>query len=659
VGNGETSSRILARSAQACGLACSTIGAAAIVGSVTRQSFLMGVRESYIPMAPNTAIGFLVLGTGLFAVAAEQIRQVETPRNQHGSASGIVNGSGRLRWARELAGVGALVVALVCVLRLVEYSAGTSFAVDSWFMRAPSGKLGSVPLGKMALFTAIAFLGASLGLAILAWSRQSSSQAAWNIAGAGATVAGAIGLVFALGYLFSPNAPLLYGSEAIPLALNTAVAFVLLGTGLAAAAGPNAIPLLRVCGTSISARLLRVFLPLVVGTVVMVAWLTHVVSTTAGGSSAAISSAALATAAIFVFGFTLEQIAGRVGQRIEQAEAALQQAHDQLELKVVERTRALQQANEDLAGALRDKNVAYVALQKSHEDLMQTQGRMLQQANLASLGQTAAGVAHEINNPLAFVTNNITVLKREVTDLHDILRLYQQAETTLAAYQHDLLERIRELSEEIDLPFVQANLDGLLDRSREGLKRIQKIVENLRDFAHLEEAQSQEADLSAGVTATVNILQELAARKHVTLETELQHVPKLNCYPAKINMVVQNLVLNAIDACSAGGKVVVRTRAREEAVEIEVADDGCGIDPAIQGKVFDPFFTTKPVGQGTGLGLSMSYGIIKDHGGSIDFESEPGQGTRFVLVVPFSPKSRVAAPHDPRSQNTWPAPAQA
>ena len=619
----------------------------------------MGLRESYIPMAPNTAIGFLVLGTGLVAVAAGQPWQIDTEQNEHGAGSSIVGEQAPRRWARELAGVGAFLVALVCVLRLVEYSAGTSLDVDSWFLRAPEGKLGSVPLGKMALFTAIAFLGGSLGLAILAWSGRPSSQQAWNIAGAGATATGAIGLVFALGYLFSPHAPLLYGSDSIPMALNSAIGFVLLGTGIAAAAGPSAFPLRRVCGGSISARLLRVFLPLVVGTVVMVAWLTHVISTTVGGSSTAISSAALATAAIFVFGFSLERIAGRVGQRIEQAEAALQQAHDELELKVQERTRALHQANLDLSALYRDLNAAHGALQKSHDDLKQTQGRMLQQANLASLGQTAAGVAHEINNPLAFVTNNITLLKREVTDLHDILRLYQQAETTLGAYRHDLLERIRTLSDEVDLPFVQANLDGLLDRSREGLKRIQKIVENLRDFAHLEEAESQEADLSAGVTATVSILHELAARRHVTLETELENVPKLNCYPAKINMVIQNLVVNAIDACSAGGTVVVRTRAREEAVEIEVADDGCGIDPAIQGKVFDPFFTTKPVGQGTGLGLSMSYGIIKDHGGSIDFESETGRGTRFTCVIPFSPNSRSASPTGSRTQDARPAQAQA
>ena len=324
MGGGETSILILARTAQACGLASSTIGAAAIVGSATRQPFLMGVRESYIPMAPNTAIGFLVLGMGLYAVAADGFPLIQTPRNQQRLGSVLGAGSGWRRWVRELAGVGAILVALLCILRLLEFSAGTSFDVDSWFMRGPGGKLGSVPLGKMAFFTAIAFLGASLALALLAWSRPTGSQNARNLAGAGATVTGAIGLVFALGYLFSPDAPLLYGSEAIPMALNTAVGFVLLGTGLAAASGPSSFPLHRVCGTSISARLLRVFLPLVVGTVVTVAWLTHVVSTTAGSSSTAISSAALATAAIFVFGFSLERIAGRVGQQIEQAETALQ-----------------------------------------------------------------------------------------------------------------------------------------------------------------------------------------------------------------------------------------------------------------------------------------------------------------------------------------------
>ena len=230
-----------------------------------------------------------------------------------------------------LAGTGAMGIALICVLRLVEYAARTSFALNSWFMRTPAGTFDGVPMGKMALFTAIAFLGASAALASLARSRLHRKEHLLSWAGAAGTIAGAIGLVFTLGYLFSPNAPLLYGSQSIPMALNTAIAFVVLGTGLAIAAGPGTFPLRRLCGPSISARLLRVFLPLVVGTVVVVAWLTHVVATTAGSSSTAISAAALATAAIFVFGFTLERISGRVGKQIERAESALQQAHDLLE----------------------------------------------------------------------------------------------------------------------------------------------------------------------------------------------------------------------------------------------------------------------------------------------------------------------------------------
>ena len=201
-------------------------------------------------------------------------------------------------------------------------------------------------------------------------------------------------------------------------------------------------------------------------------------------------------------------------------------------------------------------------------------------------------------------------------------------------------ERIREFSEEVDLPFVLTNLGGLLDRSREGLKRIQKIVENLRDFARLDEAEFKEADLNAGISATVAILSGVAARRQVTLEMDLAALPKLSCYPAKINMVVQNLVLNAIDACPSarqGRRPHPHPGGNDDGnglIEVEVADDGCGIEPAIQNRIFDPFFTTKPIGQGTGLGLSMSYGIIKDHGGTIDFVSTPGEGTHFCFRIP-------------------------
>jgi two-component system NtrC family sensor kinase len=181
---------------------------------------------------------------------------------------------------------------------------------------------------------------------------------------------------------------------------------------------------------------------------------------------------------------------------------------------------------------------------------------------------------------------------------------------------------------------VLENLDGLMDRSRGGLHRIQRIVEGLRDFAHLEEAEFQDADLNAGVRSTVSLMRTLAEVRQVVLETDLAPIPHLSCYPAKLNMVLQSLISNAIDASPPGGRVLVSTRPVGPGIEVEVADAGSGIPVEIHDKVFDPFFTTKPIGKGTGLGLSISYGIVKDHGGTIDFESTPGQGTRFTVRLP-------------------------
>jgi two-component system, NtrC family, sensor kinase len=596
------------RLAQACGALVAVAGGAALLGWAIKQPVLMGLRASYIPMAPNTALAFIVLGLGLFLVVIEQ------------------------GWARGLAGGLAAVVGVVGLLRLGEFATDAEFSVDRWFIPVRGGQLGLAPIGKMSLPTALAFVAASLALLTHAWG--SRGQSLRNAAGVCGLATGMTGLVFCLGYLFSPNAALLYGTDSIPMALNTALCFLALSLGLTAAAGMEAFPLTRLSGPSIRARLLRIFLPLVVGTVGVVAWLTHLVTTTSGSSSAAISSAFLATAAIVLFGVICERIAGHVGGQIEEVESQLQRAHDMLEAKVDERTQELSRANRELAGALRESQLAHESLKLAHLELKQAQSRMLQQARMASLGQTAAGVAHEINNPLAFVTNNLVILKREVSGLHDLLRLYQQAEQTLVMYQRDLHSRISELAAEVDLPFVLENLDSLLERSRSGLLRIQKIVADLQDFAHLEEAEFKEADLNAGISTTVRLMQSLADFRQVKLETDLAPVPRTTCFPAKINLVIQSLISNAIDACPAGGKVLIKTRAREEGIEIGVSDDGCGIAPAIRDRIFDPFFTTKPVGKGTGLGLSISYGIVKDHAGAIDFESIPGEGTRFTIRLP-------------------------
>jgi PAS domain S-box-containing protein len=269
---------------------------------------------------------------------------------------------------------------------------------------------------------------------------------------------------------------------------------------------------------------------------------------------------------------------------------------------------------------------------QAHEALKRAQSQLVQQEKLASLGLLVAGVAHEINNPLAFVINNLAVLERDLGDVLRLLQLYESADG-----QPDSAEAIRRFRDRADIDYTLANLPDLLKRTREGLRRIQRIVSDLRAFGRVDEGELIEVDLNAGIESTVTIALGHAKKKGVSIETDLAPLPRVSCYAAKINQVILNLLTNAIDACDSGGHVVVRTRPEAGGVRIEVADNGCGIPAAVRDRIFDPFFTTKPVGQGTGLGLSITYGIIQDHGGTIEVESEPGQGTCFTIRLPLRP----------------------
>ncbi|HSV13361.1 MAG TPA: ATP-binding protein, partial [Tepidisphaeraceae bacterium] len=290
---------------------------------------------------------------------------------------------------------------------------------------------------------------------------------------------------------------------------------------------------------------------------------------------------------------------------------------------------------------LREQNVKLQDLARSerdaHETLKRAQSQMVQSEKLAGLGQLVAGVAHEINNPLSFVNNNVAVLQRDVGAIAKLLKMYRQADPLVQAGNAELMSEIRDLCDAIDIDYTLTSIDELTMRSREGLKRIQQIVKDLRDFARLDESDLHEVDLNHGVESTVNIIRGRAKSKQVLLELDLHPLPPVACFPAKVNQVIMNLLANAIDACRDGGKVTISTHALDngDGVRVEVADTGSGIPPDVRERIFDPFFTTKKQGEGTGLGLSISYGIIQDHGGTIEVESKEGEGSRFTVTLPL------------------------
>ena len=289
----------------------------------------------------------------------------------------------------------------------------------------------------------------------------------------------------------------------------------------------------------------------------------------------------------------------------------------------------------------------------AHSALKSAQTKLIQSERLAAVGQLVAGVAHEINNPLAFVTNNIAVLQRDIAQVRNLLQLYRSADRTLAAHDPGLHERLSAAAEACDLEYVFTSLIELPVRSREGLKRIQEIVRALLDTARVQSVGvlQEGIDLNAGIESTALIIQGLAKHQAVKLQLELGSLPRITCDPKRINQVILNLLTNAIDACAEGAAtrpagsekiITVRTRSEGDGVAMSVIDNGTGIPQEILGKIFEPFFTTKPQGRGTGLGLSISHGIVVDHGGWIEVTSEPGIGSTFTLHLPSRPPTAVA-----------------
>jgi signal transduction histidine kinase len=277
-------------------------------------------------------------------------------------------------------------------------------------------------------------------------------------------------------------------------------------------------------------------------------------------------------------------------------------------------------------------------LAEQNRTLRETQAALVQVEKMASIGQLAAGVAHEVNNPLAYVTNNVAVLRRDVLPAMALLAKYREARRHLESAAPDLAAETARMEHEMDWAYLQENLTPLFDKTLSGLERVRDIVNNLRDFARLDEAEFKEADLNAALASTLEILGHEIKQKNLRVDTAFGQIPPVLCHPGKLNQVFLNLLHNAVQACSIGGRVTVRTKPDGPSlVLIELADDGCGIAPENLPNIFNPFFTTKPVGEGMGLGLSISYAIVRDHGGTITVNSAPGRGSTFRIRLPLQP----------------------
>ena len=305
---------------------------------------------------------------------------------------------------------------------------------------------------------------------------------------------------------------------------------------------------------------------------------------------------------------------------------------------------------------LKEQNVTLQELAESeheaHEALKAAQSRMVETEKLASLGQLVAGVAHEINNPLAFVSNNVAVLERDLLDLVALIGFYRRLRDAGDPEKASLEEQIGQLCEQLDLDYCLENLPRIIDRSREGLRRIERIVKDLRLFARVDEGEWNECDLNPGIESSVNMVQGFARKHGVKVVMELGALPPVRCRAARLHQVVVNLLMNAIDACGNNGTVTIRTGADPDrgGIQFEIADTGSGIDPAIRERIFDPFFTTKPIGEGTGLGLSISYGIVQEHNGTIEVQSTPGSGSCFTVRIPLQSKRPGAGQASPAAQ---------
>ncbi|MDO8688449.1 MAG: ATP-binding protein [Dehalococcoidia bacterium] len=293
---------------------------------------------------------------------------------------------------------------------------------------------------------------------------------------------------------------------------------------------------------------------------------------------------------------------------------------------------------------------------KAEKALEQVESQLMQSDKLASIGQLAAGVAHELNNPIAFISSNIGVLGEYFVDIRAVIVKYREAAGAVRAGDWDeaglLLVEASAKEIDVEMDFLLGDVFKLIKQSQDGTERVRRIVTDLRNFARADTCKPEYADINECVESTLSIVWNELKYK-ATIRKDLGDIPKTWCHAMKRGQVFMNLLVNAAQAISDKGEIAIKTFSENGYICAQVSDTGCGIPREHLPKLFEPFFTTKPVGSGTGLGLSVAYGITRDHGGSISVESEVGKGTTFTVRIPvMSSPLEAATAGDERANAT-------
>lgn len=279
-------------------------------------------------------------------------------------------------------------------------------------------------------------------------------------------------------------------------------------------------------------------------------------------------------------------------------------------------------------------------LKALNQKLYEAQSQLLQSEKMASIGQLAAGLAHEINSPVGFVNSSLGALGHYFDSMVSLIAAYERAEE-LMDKSSEVYRQVGELKLKLDLPVLRKDVPTLMQESRAGLARVSKIVQDLKEFSRVDESEWQWADLHKSLNNTLNMVwNEIKDKAEIV--KEYGDLPVVECLPFQINQVFLNLLLNAAQAIDGHGTITLRTGRLGEEVWVEIADTGCGIAPENLPRIFEPFFTTRPVGKGTGLGLSLAYTIVHKHHGRIEVDSKLGKGSVFRLWLPVRQPEKKA-----------------